>query len=106
LTYIREPGEEAPLEAICGGNYEMLTSTACRHVPPSPYTLQNLENKGAEKILPRKILQPKELDLKSCIQITYGRIPDLSSQNPLSAFGAPNRVNVNQGNKSGFLFSP
>jgi hypothetical protein len=29
--------------------------------PPPPMSLQNLENKEAEKILPRKILKPKEL---------------------------------------------
>ena len=32
--------------------------------PPPPSPLQNLETKDTEKILPRKILQPKELDIK------------------------------------------
>ena len=49
-----------------------VTWSICAHVnkycmrsyPPPPISLQNIETKGTEKILPRKILQPKELDTK------------------------------------------
>jgi len=43
----------------------MLAIRCSPWVPPLPYIpLQNLEKKEAGKILPRKILHPKELDIK------------------------------------------
>jgi hypothetical protein len=42
---------------------------------PSPKSSQNLENKGLEKIFPRKIFHSKEIKVKYSIQRTYAREP-------------------------------
>src|SRR5208337_74072 len=63
---------------------------------PSPSPLQNIENKRTEKISPRKILYPKELDTK----ILHPN--DLQEENLISRaksstpFGTPARVVINQ----------
>jgi hypothetical protein len=41
---------------------EMLGTT------PLPHTMQNIENKEEEKVFPRKIFHPKELDVKILIR--------------------------------------
>ncbi len=73
---------------ICGGKYQMLTMRQCHRVPPSPLSLQNIEKKEAEKIGPRKILHPKELD----ITIAYPKDlrPQIRSQWPEGRPGARN----------------
>jgi hypothetical protein len=43
--------------------------------------VQNIENKGAGKILPRKILHPKDLDVKYSTQRSYGNGPELTVKN-------------------------
>jgi hypothetical protein len=47
----------------CRPSHTCHTNQCCQP-PPSPMSSQNLENKEAEKISPRKILHPKDLDIK------------------------------------------
>ena len=78
LTYNRRWREGGPvLKPIDGGKCEMLTIHHAGQLPPSIHP-QNIENKEAEKILPRKILHPKELDIK----ILHPK--DLRAKNPAS----------------------
>jgi hypothetical protein len=42
---------------------------------PSPVPVQNIENKGAEKILPCKILHPNDLEVKYSTQRSYWQQP-------------------------------
>ena len=51
------------------GTYHYGTNDADRwYHPPSPHTLQNIDNKETARIFPRKIFHPKELDIKILIR--------------------------------------
>jgi hypothetical protein len=66
-------------KSFVAASYELLAMHAAMRTPP-PISLQNIENKQAEKNLTRKILQPKELESKSLIQRTYVEKPRSASQ--------------------------
>ncbi|MGO9520482.1 MAG: hypothetical protein ACLPND_25875 [Candidatus Korobacteraceae bacterium] len=63
MTYVKKWAERGQLiQRPPDGKYEMLTIHSFHRAPPPPYHAQNIEKKEEGKILPRKILYPKELD--------------------------------------------
>ena len=64
MTYRQKLCEKTRCHALKLGEVINANSVSCRSGIPSPVPSQNLENKGTGKILPRKILVLKELDIK------------------------------------------
>src|SRR5271165_4932850 len=74
----------------------MSTMRRAAMYPPPPSPLQNIENKRTEKISPRKILYPKELDTKILHPNDLREENLISRAKSSTPFGTPARVVINQ----------